>query len=688
MELLISDIEHARKLETSMNDIGTNKDIFILRSALIHFYTKKNYIEDLIRLIADPSLIDPHHYQYILSALIDSNRIKETEDFVARLDDVVKGRWEIRLQLARLEVNARRFDSSLAISQNLLLEKKDDPGASGLFMLSLVRLHRYIDLFEYIESASDAALSPDWAVLALAHDFKLSSCLDTSRMLRAIERISLSRAKEYRLWSVRLKRIAGFVNEALQELKASDPTELLKVDYKNELEQILSLTAQYPSGDPVEIVKTVLPLQQLVQHLKKDEMPPESMSVEQIEEIITKSNPGPQRCIVISVGHDDYKKNSGGVQFCIQIEEQLATQKGWCYLNVHPWQPLPILASEREDSDPLVSLILNGQLLGVCYSSILTRCIKKLNTGIGFSVYPVIHSLMGHSLNQVKEWAKLNKNERCWLWLHDFFTLCPSYTLQRNKVSFCNAPAVSSNACNICNYGDERVSHLERMKVLFQSVSVTVISPSEITKDFWLSKVDNLECEVKVLPHMEFSWFSRKQNHVTVSERPISIGFLGVKSHHKGWYIFEQLVNALSNDSRFQFFYFGTYKAFVRGVHNLNVNVSATDPFAMIDAVSKNEIDFVLHWPTGPETFSFTAHEAIASGAHILTNPISGNVAAVVRQTRRGTILSDVGELLSFFSEGKAEKVTTTIRSLNDMFGCKPRFSEMTIPFLIKEHSL
>ena len=139
--------------------------------------------------------------------------------------------------------------------------------------------------------------------------------------------------------------------------------------------------------------------------------------------------------------------------------------------------------------------------------------------------------------------------------------------------------------------------------------------------------------------------------------------------------------------SMHKFYYFGNQKAFMEGLHNIHIDVSASDPLAMINAVSKTEIDFVLHWPTWPETFSFTAHEAIAGGAHVLTNAISGNVSAVVRETERGTILSDANELLSFFRDDKAEYTIKTIRTLNETSGCQPSFSDMTIPLLIKEHS-
>jgi hypothetical protein len=92
------------------------------------------------------------------------------------------------------------------------------------------------------------------------------------------------------------------------------------------------------------------------------------------------------------------------------------------------------------------------------------------------------------------------------------------------------------------------------------------------------------------------------------------------------------------------------------GVQNINISVSSSDPFSMTNAVAEIELDFVLNWAMWPETFSFTAHEAIAGGAHILTNAISGNVASIVSKTEMGTIFNDEDELFSFFSHDMIDK--------------------------------
>ena len=48
-------------------------------------------------------------------------------------------------------------------------------------------------------------------------------------------------------------------------------------------------------------------------------------------------------------------------------------------------------------------------------------------------------------------------------------------------------------------------------------------------------------------------------------------------------------------------------------------------PQAMQDAAEALELDAALIWPLCRETFSFTAYEAAAAGAAVITGPDSGN---------------------------------------------------------------
>lgn len=442
---------------------------------------------------------------------------------------------------------------------------------------------------------------------------------------------------------------------------------------------------RHPGGIKSEILKNLLSLEQIVKQWNKSDTPPVALTVAEVVQKLSPSMSLGIKSVAVSVGHDHYKKISGGIQLCIQREEQLADEKGMLYLNVHPWQPLPKLAVVKKDTDPLVSLVMAGKDIGVCLSSVLTSALKEIQIVRRADIYVIIHSLLGHSIEHVKDWVMVRRDHRCWLWLHDFFTLCPSYALQRNNVTFCGAPSIESNACTICIYGEERRTHMQRMDNFYKDLSVNAIAPSEVTKQFWLSKAKISPTSVTVLPHIEMPWTVREKPIQKKLKNTISIGFLGGQVYHKGWNVFEKLAQFLMDDSRYRFVHFGTTKPLMSKIYHVNVHVTASDCFAMSRAISEAEIDFVLHWATWPETFSFTTHEAIAGGAFVLTNPISGNVAAAVSSTGMGAVFPDESQLFNFFKENEAEKIAQTVRTNIATRICKPFLSEMTLPLLTKQ---
>ena len=437
----------------------------------------------------------------------------------------------------------------------------------------------------------------------------------------------------------------------------------------------------HPGGAKAKILKNLLPFDKMVQQWSKNETPPNLLSDKQLFKEITKQLTYDVKALLLSIGHDHYLKNSGGVQLCIQREEQLASSQGIVYLNVHPWQPMPKLACEKESPDPLMVLVLAGKDIGVCQSSVLTEAIKQLNSALVKDVYIVIHSLIGHSISHVKNWVRLREDRQCWFWLHDFFSLCPSFGLQRNNISFCGAPDINSNACAICVYGDQRRLHVQLIQSFFSDIKINVLSPSEAARQFWLSRNQDSSRSVTVLPHMKHRWLSRNNNlHLNeVSSSPISIGYLGGVVHHKGWSTFEKLYQNLADDPRYQFFYFGNQKPPLGGIRNVFVQVTSEDYFAMAKAIAAVKLDFVIHWANCFETFSFTCNEAIAGGAYVLTNPFSGNVASVVTQTGKGLVMPDEAGLISFFKDGAAESTAKIIRKNRVSEICKPTMSAMTL---------
>ena len=83
----------------------------------------------------------------------------------------------------------------------------------------------------------------------------------------------------------------------------------------------------------------------------------------------------------------------------------------------------------------------------------------------------------------------------------------------------------------------------------------------------------------------------------------------------------------------------------------------------MRDALEAHAIDVALVWPLCRETFSFTAYEAAAAGAAVLTHPDSGNIAAFVADTGHGQVLPDEAALMALFETGDALTLARAARA-------------------------
>ena len=400
---------------------------------------------------------------------------------------------------------------------------------------------------------------------------------------------------------------------------------------------------------------------------KHGKIPAKTLSERDVEAIL---QPMSGTWLLLSVGHDDYTTIPGGVQVCIQREQRLTTQAGGHYLNIHPWQPLPRMAHVEEDPDPHVVLVLDGAHIGVCRMSVLSAATKTL-TDAGLRVFLTIHHLLGHSPERIAELGQsiraTNTTPNTFLWLHDFFTLCPATRLQRNDLEFCGAPDLASNACGLCVYGQERQTHLDRIKHLFAVLAPMVLAPSQGTLDLWRGAAAFRIAKSRVVPHLALEWTPgpeiAPEPETDMAKKRIRVGFLGTATHHKGWPVFERMSYSSQFADRFEFVGLTASEVELSG-NRISVNITPDHPNAMADAVRTNGIDLVLHWPNWPETFALTAFEALEGGAFLITNEGSGNVAATVRQLDRGAVLTDEDALFDFFDNGDA---TALVQRARDM---------------------
>lgn len=435
--------------------------------------------------------------------------------------------------------------------------------------------------------------------------------------------------------------------------------------------------AYHPGGYRAEALIHTRPLEDMVKSWRDRPEPHALLSEVELHRLIMNARHGAGEMLFLSIGHDNYRQNPGGVQYCIQHEEDAANERGIVYLNLHPWQPLPRLSHAEEEPDICVSLLLDGEMIGVTSTSTVVAVVTRLTRKFDH-VETVIHHLLGHNPEQIAELVKATGTGRCRLWLHDYFTLCPNYTLQRNNVSFCGGPDVTSNACTLCLSGAERVSHLKRMDAFFCDIEVDLIAPSQFAADFWSACTTLTPSSMTVLPHATIKW--SQHDSLSTAEGRIKVAFVGYPAQHKGWPVFERIVRTFRGDSsEFEFFYFGITSIGLDQVERVPVRVTAEEPEAMIRALEKHQVDFVLHWASWGETFSFSTFEALTAGAYVITNESSGNVAATVRNLDRGVILKDEADLEDFFRDGRAQALAGELRQKRRTSRATMSRSEMTL---------
>jgi hypothetical protein len=359
--------------------------------------------------------------------------------------------------------------------------------------------------------------------------------------------------------------------------------------------------------------------------------------------------------IILSVSHDNYRKVLGGVQLCLMMEEKAYCAREAVYIHLSPLQSLPILAPVASIKEFKFSISVNGMFFGHVSANEVFCVLRELND-VRIKTTLIIHSLLGHAPELISE-LYLASNAQCsFFWVHDYFGVCPQPTLLRNDVAFCGAPAPQSGSCSICIAGEHRPDHLARFEQLFNTMPFIIVAPSQAALDFWQAR-SRLPCSGALIHehcHIKRGKGVTRQSLTSGNHRPLRVGFLGMPALHKGWPIFCEIAHAMYNQPDYSFHHLGKSKGqdAPDGVEFTAVEVSINDWRAMANAVCDHSIDVALLCSLCPETFSFTAHEALAGGALIATFENAGNVPAMVRKHDCGVVFADEQQLVRAFADG------------------------------------
>jgi hypothetical protein len=351
---------------------------------------------------------------------------------------------------------------------------------------------------------------------------------------------------------------------------------------------------------------------------------------------------------MLSVSHDDYLENVGGIQLCLAEEQRHAEGAGVNYIHVAPMQSRLTLDPEANPARIVLRISCNGEKIGTASAASILSVLKKLRDESSVRWVYVLHHLLGHSEAVVLEAAKRLRFDATYFWLHDYLFACEQYNLLRNDYDFCHAPPINSSACELCVHGQRRAAHLKQMARIFCVMKPHILAPSDSVASAWRRSSTLPHEGLSVVPHAKPIFKGKMVNYAAggASVRPIRIAYVGYPLYHKGWPAFEQLAWAFSDDERYEFVHLGQQQKPGDRLPFYIAKATADDRDATIRALREAAVDVVMIWPAWPETFSIVTAEAVAAGAMVITHPGSGNCVALADKHGRALPFDTLSSLI------------------------------------------
>jgi hypothetical protein len=373
-----------------------------------------------------------------------------------------------------------------------------------------------------------------------------------------------------------------------------------------------------------------------------------------------------QRSLYVSVSHDNFTENVGGVQLCLRREADAFERRSVDHIHFFPGRN--VLVTNREDQDPLTGVLVNGVVAGYFRASTIAEvCRETIGAGAAWARRSfAIHSLLGHNVASLAAILKSMRIAGGYFWLHDYASVCAGLQLLRNDVEFCDAPPPSSVTCDLCVYGERRRVQMQDHADFFAQFRLTVLAPSQSALDIWRAATP-LRADGGARVHEHCRLVARPA--IPEPERgdriagPARVAFLGLPAVHKGWPVYRELLMRFAGDPRYAFFHLGMQEESGLPVRFVYVRAGdGSELDAMASAVERLEIDVAVIWSYWPETFCLTAYEAVAGGALVAAPASSGNVARMVAQTGRGIVLENESSLFELFESGAVQTLVRSTR--------------------------
>jgi len=356
------------------------------------------------------------------------------------------------------------------------------------------------------------------------------------------------------------------------------------------------------------------------------------------------------RNYVLAVSHSNYLISLGGTEKVLHEEQAEFAARQISYIQVYACHPnddynrktyLNQMVCVNIDSVPAgsFSIIQLGLILQILNLSSITHA-------AGFH----LHHLLNLSVPGVKHLINAVQADKLRIFIHDYYTICPQFNLLRNGKDYCNGSSFNTDDCKGCEFSEKRKPHLFLLKKFFRNLNADIIVPSAVAADIWKKSYPEHEEHIRVVPH-QITVPTLERRNGEKPDRPLRIAYLGYESVNKGLETWWRLTSDNSIKELYDFFHLGASGMNIPGVQYIPVSFLNEGADAMVKALRKHQTDIAFLWSIWAETYSFTLHEAFAGNCFVITNRLSGNIAAQIKRTSRGIIFDNEADMFNFLKD-------------------------------------
>lgn len=364
---------------------------------------------------------------------------------------------------------------------------------------------------------------------------------------------------------------------------------------------------------------------------------------------------GPASGLVVAFGEADPQEPRDAAALLVADEQRKFSGDCAAYLYLSPTERRAGLSPTSPDPHWL-AVTLDARPLGVTTAGAVAVALASLPGPLRSLL--VVHSLSGQRPEALRDIAAALRPQHAFFHVTDYSAACAGWRLLRNDAAFCHAPPPDSMACRVCRHGSDRPAHLARVAALFRDVPFHVVAPSHTALETWRRATDLPAQSTRVHRPMLVGPSPVGAAAAAAPPGPVRVAFVGPATAQTGWDVFAGLVVATAASDRYEFIHVAraAETSATPDVRFVYSEAHATRPFGLTRLLADLHIDLVLALSPWPEPYADVTYAALAAGADVVTTPLGGDAAEVLRATGRGLVLRDMAALMACFTGQAASR--------------------------------